>query len=395
MRPIFHLHIPKTGGQTFAHRIAAALPDESVWMEQGDLAAANARAVLDNLIAREVAFGSAHVTGSVLVDEYRFDVVALVRDPVSHIVSNVLHIRREPAHILHKAAVNLPFEALLSRCADWFFNVQARYLVTPMIPRRGLDRLEPDERWLTRQLHAAAGRVTWLAPTEALNRFHALFAAEQGLSNEAGQLDRNVAGERQRDEAGQIRRWLLDRPGLYAIDSLLHAEAQRRMAVYSQAREAPDPGGRFAALARAARLAWRGAAGSVALGPGWRMRLADPDRGAVHHAGPTCDSEVRVVKAGRELDLCFTVLFVAGMAVEELQAIDCADGAILPIRTVREGAVSRAFVRLPAKPTQMRVLIRAPRIFPVCVFDGDWENSLEPVAYAAAEWRLAELESGW
>lgn len=247
---IFLLHIPKTGGQTLATRLAAAFPAERVSVLEADVADAG---VLARMAAR-YDFFAGHPGAAVLSPRPPgLSVMAMVRDPVAHAVSHWRHMRRDPQHPLHQAARALPPAAFAERFGHHMFDFQARTLVTAFRFPMPQDRVRGIELWLARHLEEALAGLRWVAPNEALDEFAALWALETGRAQNSPDLRINVAGaagEEGAEPVAALRRWLQANPDRYAIDSLLWAEARRRFGAWRH------------------RLLTRGADGTAAPPPG-------------------------------------------------------------------------------------------------------------------------------
>jgi hypothetical protein len=102
---IFFIHIPKTGGTTFYSILAKQYPEEQVWPSQ--------REDLDEYLTEH---GSNAISGyRVLRAHYDYSIyrrfprkpvyVTMLRDPVARVVSLYEHIKRVPAHRLHREVV--------------------------------------------------------------------------------------------------------------------------------------------------------------------------------------------------------------------------------------------------------------------------------------------------
>ena len=125
---IYFLHIPKTAGQSLATRIASAFPPGRSKIL---VPLVSTQEEFSDLVARYDMVG-AHTDRNVLSRRPGgVELMAAVRSPVEQIVSHYRHIRRAPGNPLHPASAALPARALIERFAGYFFNFQARALVTP------------------------------------------------------------------------------------------------------------------------------------------------------------------------------------------------------------------------------------------------------------------------
>lgn len=346
--------------------------------------------MLKQIASRKMIFASAHITGHALVDEKRFDYVALIRNPVDQIISNLKHIQREPANTLHELSLRLPFEDFFGYCAEWFFNVQARCVVNAFNVPDNIERLAPEERWLVQYLHSTCDRINWLAPTEDLDPFYDLFSIELGLTDPSAPEDRNQAPVGAGQDIGAVRQWLLRHPELYAVDTLLHNEARRRFDMYRQAaRMALAPAkARLRQISKDSATLFSSASGSVQLIDGWIHRDNIEGWGTTFHAGPGRDSRLLVKHRASARHLHFAFLFGAGIMPEELLFIDESNGDLLQATLDQQDDVTHFRVDLPDSRSETPITIRAPRIFPLCKFDERWEDNRTPVSFGAAGWHL-------
>ena len=173
---MFYLHIPKTGGQTLATRLASAFPAQQSVILQHEFGAEERSAFLD-LIA-DKSFVEAHVRGELLQGVDGLDIIATVREPVSQMISSYRHMRRDPANRWARAARKLAPEAFFEQFGDFFTNHQTRYLLSAFSPLG----FEIERLGMTRALHArffeALDRIRWLVPTEDIDEFTRLWALE-------------------------------------------------------------------------------------------------------------------------------------------------------------------------------------------------------------------------
>lgn len=80
---MFYLHIPKTGGQTLARRLASAFPPGRAHLQEGQFTYPADCTALDQCLATHD-FVEAHVTGQLLERRKVADLLVTVREPVAH-----------------------------------------------------------------------------------------------------------------------------------------------------------------------------------------------------------------------------------------------------------------------------------------------------------------------
>jgi hypothetical protein len=383
-RPVFHFHIPKTGGQTFGRRITAALPLEHTYFMGPDVRAD------DDAQLRELASNkrvvSAHVSGPLFAVCKAFDTVTLVRHPVAHIVSHYLHIRREPDSILHPLVQNLPFERVFALVPDWFFNFQARYIIEAFRLRTAAEEVEPFSRRAMRLLRDCMDEITWVGTTEGMDSFGRAFAANSGVPVvEAASL--NVAATAgTSDLAARLGQWLRERPELFAADLLAYEEATRRQTALREratfAAMAAQPRG--VELLGRAGVVFESATGQIRLTDGWHPPQLSEKWGVEHLAGRVAKLTCESPPGARRL--IFDMGFVAGFEARDLRGVDVETGEYLPLGVEPLDDSFRVSVRLGDKPTREIALV-APRCFPLGMFSGDYANETLAV-FSAGNWRL-------
>ena len=123
LKKMFYLHIPKTGGQTLATRLASAYrPDKCCFLAR-DLNYPRDIEELDKLSATKD-FIEAHVGGEMLRNRNNLDILVTVREPISQLISNYRHIRREPTSLWYRPATELSAELFFDNFGDFFANHQ-------------------------------------------------------------------------------------------------------------------------------------------------------------------------------------------------------------------------------------------------------------------------------
>jgi hypothetical protein len=382
-RPVFHLHIPKTGGQTFGARITGALPLEDVYFMEQEVAADETR-LLE--LARSKRVVSAHVSGPVFSLERPFDVVTLIRDPVAQIVSNYLHILREAESPLHLLAKNLPFDRALSLVPETFFNVQSHWVVASFRALSAEDHIAPACRRTAPHLLECMDQLAWVGPTEAMDEFGRAFSADSGVPIIDTPMLNCGTSPATEELAARMRQWLHERPELYALDLFAHEEAKRRHVALCNkvAADAMAAHPRGAELSASAGVVFETSLGQIRLTAGWSPAQKN-DRWKVEHlAGRVGRIVYRRARAGRVLE--FTMGLAAGFQQEELQVIDVTAGEFLPFTFEPVDGAHRFSVTLGPRESGELALV-APRVFPLGLFTGDYCDE-RLIAFSAARWAI-------
>ncbi len=319
---IFFLHIPKTGGQTLATRIASAFPPGRCSVMQADILDPEALA----LLSADHDFFEGHLALGALRDPPPgLRVMTVVREPVEQVISHYRHILREPGNPLSRLAAAMPPAAFLERFAGEMLNFQAQCLVGAMRPPGLADHARGLDLWLVRHLEESLSRLHWVVPSEKLDEFCLLWAFEAGRRLAQQEMRVNASGPDGVDVAA-LRRWLRDRPELYAVDSLLWSEARRRYEAWREAlvgldRETgePSPGA----------LAWEADGAAVWLLRNWHPPV--PREGwREWPAGPGSFSTIKLRRDGRAM-LRFEAMAFFGVRWEHVRLLRQSDMAEVPL----------------------------------------------------------------
>lgn len=321
---IYFLHIPKTGGQTLATRIAAAFPEGRAYILKDNIA--NAEALKALLSTYDYVEGHA---GAGVLDSPppELSVMVAVRDPVEQIISHYRHIRREPKLKLHVASHMLPTGEFMERFAAQMFNFQARSLIAACRPSALWERLEGDEVWMPRRLDDAIGRIRWLVPTEAIDEFCPLWSFETGVAVPPSEKRINVSGP-DGVETDELRDWLRRRPERYVVDSLLWARARRAFENWRSGLLSQGAAGLEAASAM--RVFADGDTG-VWLLRDWHLQPVEGEGSPGWWAGPGNYPEIRV-RRGQRRQLTFQMSSLLGVHWQRMRVVHCGIQRELPTR---------------------------------------------------------------
>jgi hypothetical protein len=381
---MFYLHIPKTGGQTLARRLASAFPPGGAHLQEGQFTfPADSEAFSTCLTAHD--FVEAHVTGELLAKRNIADLLVTVREPVAQIISNFRHIRREPERRLSRAARELDPGTFFDHFGDFFADFQTRYLLSAFLPLA----LEEQRRgfWACAAQHLprVLDRVRWLVPTERIDGFVPLWEAETGRRAAERDYATNHAPADDVDLPA-LEAAIRARPGLFAFDNVLYHYARDRFAAWSAGvRQQRAP---WDYPANASRVFHAGEDG-VWLRHGWYP--SEPTaHGPGHWAGPSRRSDVAVRRSAGQSELAFDVLVINGITYADITAFDARNFRELPTRREEVGRDQwRYRIDLAALPPACTVALMVPDCYAaINVFPAGEHDGLERRSFLAASWTL-------
>ena len=381
--PVFYLHIPKTGGQTLATRLASSFTPQQTWILQNELRFPDDAPLLDKLTV-EKRFIEAHVSGELLREPRAVSVLTTVRNPLDQMIANYRHIRREPDNIWHRAAVTLSVSGFFDQFGDFFTDHQTNYLLSAYHPLQWAAIQEGRTRAYLARLVSTIERIRWLVPLEAVDEFVALWSVEM-QRRIPNQFEIVNTAPPDGIDVEEVRAILLDRPHLYAIDAVLWDLARQAMEDYRRKMADslvpwnwPDD----------SRRAYAHADDGVWLTDGWY----DPEvEGSEYHwwAGPKTASMVRFRRSDEQKFLLFDVSVVNGIQRSDLALYHMPDGepATFSIAAVAPGLATYC-VSLAECAREGALRIAVPNAMaPIMTSAVDTDTRRR--AFLASNWRLA------
>lgn len=378
LEKLFYLHIPKTGGQTLATRLAAAFPRGRSRIFEPDLVFPSG---LDELKRHFDSFDfiESHVTGSVLMDNFGFRVLTSVRDPVEQIISSYLHIRREPRHILHRPAVNLNPQRFFDTYSDFFTNQQSRYLISAFFDC-GSNAARLD--FLTENLFSALEKIDWIVPTENMEEFLFAWAIENKLMIPGAKVNVNVAPEKALGM--QIRDYLRDQSNLYCVDLVFWNAAKDRFNNYKRKIVEDQAGGQCAD--NDSRAYWDGECG-IWLCDGWHTSQPNSEFNNEWWSGPESRSTVRYKVSYKYKFLKFKIIVVNGIKFDQILVKDIDYCDICVSRSFVNNEYLQIEIPISELPENGQFFLEVPDVYsPMMVYS----DSTDPIrkAIASADWLL-------
>jgi hypothetical protein len=386
---MFYLHVPKTGGQTLATRLASAFDPDKVHVFKGDLEFPRDSEKLKTLL-REKEFIESHVAGAMLSEPIDHPILCTIREPVGQMVSNWLHIRREPKNRWHRAAVSLSPEEFFDIAGDDIMNHQTNGMLSAFFPIRALTGSIGYYRAFNQHLQSGVDRIRWLVPTESIDEFLDLWSAEtkRRVHNRWAMV--NVAPP---EAASDRERGIIAvraKPHVYAFDQVLYemtkirfAEYRREVAELIAPWSYPDDSRRACRMER----------GGIWLTDNWY----DPEITNGKRAwwcGPQRVSEVRIWRANGERFLKFFVRGVNGITYLGIVAKAKETGKRLPMvcEEAQGGNGMHYTIDLDTLGERDTINLVTPECYPSIVTTKH-DMSLVRQSFIATDWTLSGSHS--
>lgn len=379
MKKIFYQHIPKTGGQTLATRIASGFPlGCSSIMGQDLTYPTGVDRLLELLESHD--FVERHVNGPVLRNVDGLDILVTVREPVSQIVSNYLHIQREPASPLYRPVKLLTPKAFFAQFGDLLANHQTRYFISAYNDM-GAD-VERLTSWMAMMLHCF-DRVSWFVPTEQIDEFCLLWQLETGKAIQL--VDERINMASVSDESRkELEKIVAGMPELYSLDIFLWQVAKQRYESYKRhilnkvvTKSYPNNWG----------YVWADGENGIWLGRGWHQPQMS-SYGYTYWAGPERLSEIRFKRNSDLRYLVFSIIVFCGVYESDLQFVSI-DGAVLaPFNSrIDDQEVEYVVDLVNIGETETTIFLKVPEVWsPVMVDSETTDTSRRSVA--TCKWAL-------
>jgi hypothetical protein len=381
---IFYLHIPKTGGQTLATRLAAAyLPDRAHVLMKTFAFPQDVEEFRYLLATKD--FVEGHLTGPVLKNLKHLRVLTTVRNPVEQIISTYRHIRREPRNILYRPATLLDHAAFFDGFADHFTNFQSRYLATSFFEPSPGERLRDMSRWILEHVPDALVRLHWLVPTERIDEFSILWSLE--TNRHVPNVTTNINVSEPNDSSiSALRAYLRTRHELYDVDMVLWNCANRWFDAYrreivtrlaSPSESAPN----------STRAYYQNGCG-IWLTNGWHTPMLRSDGVLEWWAGPSPVSRLRFVRGKTERFLRFEVVCVLGFKHSEIVFFGERGANRLPsrLRPLDRGTVE-VTLDIGGLAIEDAVMIEVPQVLSGMQISEKDDSSLRR-SFASQNWSL-------
>lgn len=377
---IFYQHIPKTGGQTLATRIASAFPIEKSSIMGVDLNYPEGRDNLEELFVK-YDFVERHVNGRVLNDLKDTDILLTVRNPVKQIVSNYLHILREPTSPLYRPAKLLAPNVFIKQFGDLLADSQTRYFISAYCDL--FPDLDRKISWMSKLL-SCIDLVRWYVPTEFIDDFCLLWQLETGRSMFQPEIRINEAEEISVSKS-ELELIVTGMPELYSLDLLFWQISRQRYEIY-----------RRIVLARQSKIidndnwgkAWTEGPNLICLRRGWWPPQMVTNGNFAWWAGPERLSEIQVKRDNYHRYLIFSIIVYCGIYENNILLV-ASNGRVLSSIFHRISDAEVIYVvNIDCLANEELIYLRVPDVWSPIVVNAE-STDISRKSVATCNWRLS------
>jgi len=376
---LFYFHIPKTGGQTLATRLASAFPIGKSSIMGDGLYYPKGEAELYKLF-EDHQFVERHVVGPVLQNIRNIDFLVTIRDPIKQIVSNYLHVLRQPENNLYRPAKALTPLDFFLRFGDLLANSQAKYLVTAFYDNQPIP--DPVTYYMSRSIEAL-DRIRWIVPTRSIDEFTTLWSLETQITVPQNQILTNVAPKD--DAYEELLNIVRSMPELYAIDLCLWQAAIERYEYYREdilSRQIP-----FNSPNNTTRAYYKDGEG-IWLQKGWHPPQQTPV-GLAWWAGPGQYSKVMYQRKENSRYLRLTVVVLCGVESKGIKLVKPDMIKDLPVAKIQQGEFLTFWVDLAELPKKGYFWFYVPCVMSPIMVDHVTDDVTRQ-SFATTDWRFDE-----
>ncbi len=376
---MFFFHIPKTGGQNLASRIAQSFQLGKSHILGETLCHPNGGETLKKLL-EQYDFVEKHVQGPALKGCECESVLTAVREPVSQLASCYLHILRNNNSNLHRAAMILRADDFFLKFGDVLANFQTNYII------QAYHDWSPKIVSLKNRYGLAVDilqRLRWVIPSELTDEFCTLWALEmrRPVPVERGRINVAEKNEKYLDLVALIQ----SRPDLWHMDYALWQAARGLYDNYrNQLLKHLAPAPTFDGVC------FSNLNSSIWLGRGWYAPESDSHYRKVWWSGPENYSEICYVRTEHERYLSFCVIVYCGVSKDDIFAVGRDREDRLPIQFRKTGDSEWEYtVDLVGTPLNGAIFLWVPVVYaPIMVSDSSTNTRRQ--AFAACNWSLVE-----
>ena len=378
-KKLFYLHIPKTAGQTLALRLSSVFPVGRSSILGPTLVHPAGAAELRELLQQND-FVEKHITGPVLAEFPDLEIITTIREPVSQIVSNYLHILRDRHNWLHRAVSILSPYSFFEIYGDLLANAQAKYLVQAFFEKT------PETCSVSGLCHSMLSvmdKLEYIVPADCLDEFAILWTVETGFNLDAQRLSVNRAIK---DESyGSLLEIVKGMPHLYSLDLLLWHSAKERFLNYKRrilGGIASQPGQWDVSCS------YFNEGAGIWLQEGWYPPQRDTQGELAWWAGPQNYSKVFFSRSEGIRFIEFDVIVWCGTAFDKLRAVGPDRHSVLPMCKVESDlGSSRLSISLDGLPLVGEIYLWVPHVLSPVITSADSADH-DRKSFATQNWRL-------
>lgn len=393
LKKIFYLHIPKTGGQTLATRLASAFPYNKSSILKTELKYPDGIRDLKKLLETNF-FIESHVSGPVLSSFYNIDILVTLRNPITQIVSNYLHIKRSNDSPFSRAANQLNAEKFFEIFGDFFTNFQAKWLISAFnvedicIKNNIKEKTIFTENLINYQnqslrVFSVLNKIKWIVPTEKIDEFTYLWMIENKKYIYNSEFSRNLADNKA--EYTDLLSLVQSKPNLYSLDLMLweysnlyYNDYKKR--VFRDFIDNKSPNSSMVAFSKGNE--------KICLGDGW-CSPENNSYGLTWWAGPTKHSEIFFSRNINQKYLEFNIGVICGVNILNINIFDKTQDKKLEFSIFNEGDDQiRVKVDITSCELVDTIFLFIPEVFsPILISETD--NNTRRISVATYAWRLS------
>lgn len=380
-RKIFYLHIPKTGGQTLATRISSAFPHSRSSIMSDELVYPEGVQRLEHLLSN-FDFVECHVTGQVLSKNIAADILVTIRSPIEQLISNYLHIKREPLNRLYRVANRYSPEQFFREYGEFLKNHQSRYLVSAF---NGFSINEDLTAFLVSALYQCLNRVRWCVPTESIDEFLSIWSIENRTHVPNSQESINIAPNK--ESYAELIDIAHRFTYLYSIDLLLWDIVRERYKSYRNRILQDAIGIRYSD--NTSKAFGDGDCG-IWLRSGWYSPRITSINQLEWWAGPDRLSEVSYRKKPQHRFIKFSIVVVCGISYKDIIATSESREVIVPTELKFMGDDRyELWIDIGGLPNEGIFNLCVPQVFSPMMVNAKSEDS-KLKSFASVGWGFVE-----
>lgn len=381
LEKIFYLHIPKTGGQTLASRLASSYRDDRVDILGSALEYPDGVEDLKSKLKNKD-FIECHVSGPVLSAFNNLNVLATVRNPIDQIISTYYHIKREEGNYLYNPAVSLSVQEFFANYGDMLANTQTMYLISSFYE---VTFNSFNNRDLCTLLFKAAERVKWLVPSEKIDEFTDVFSLDYKRNIPLNNFSRNVANNKV--DYDLMYKIINGLPELYSLDLLLWQLSNERFKAYKDEVRQRILGKKF--QDNSSKIYTEAKGFGIWLGSGWYPKQPYMNGYSVW-AGPNQYSEVLFKRDKHSKNIRFEIIVVCGVLHNLILVVNEDKSSLLNANLEQTSDnVWSLEIDLSNQPLEGKLFLRVPVVYSSGMMNKS-SKDFRRMSFATSNWSFSE-----